>query len=338
MKPFKLVVVGVGHVGSYVLADAMKLGLFGEIALIDSNAEVARGEALDQTHAAALTSLTNVHVHAGDYDTCADADIIVVAAGPSVIPDPKDPTGRPDRSLLATANAAVIREVMTGITSFTRDAYVLLITNPLDTVVWIAENEFDLPAGHVFGTGTMLDSARLRTIVAQRYGVDPKSVSGYMMGEHGSTAFPVLSHVNVAGIPYGALGRRLNGAETLTNEQVREAVVRSAYDVFNAKGWTNAGVAQSAITMARSILLDERTVHPASTTLRGEYGHDGDVALSMPCILGKEGIVRRIAVDLDPWETEQLARSIDFIRTTMAEVGAGVPAPATEEADRPAEG
>jgi Malate/lactate dehydrogenases len=324
MHKNKLVVVGVGHVGSYVLADAMKIGLFAEIGVIDILENVASGEALDQAQATALTYMNNVDVKSGGYEQCADADVIIVAAGPSVIPDPNDPKGEPDRTLLTKMNCEVIREVMTGITKYTKEAIIILITNPLDTMVYIAENEFGYPVGRVFGTGTMLDSARLRKIVADTYQIDPKSVTGYMMGEHGSTALPVLSHVNVSGIPFNELNQYFEVAADIQDpEVVKASVVSAAYKVLNGKGWTNAGVAQSAITMAKAILLDEKSVYPASTTLRGQYGHDGDVALSMPCIIGREGILRQLPIKLNEWETQKLEESIAFIQATMRDAKTG---------------
>ncbi|RBO54912.1 L-lactate dehydrogenase [Rhodovulum sp. BSW8] len=324
MHTNKLVVIGAGHVGSYVLADAMKIGLFAEIGVIDILENVAFGEALDQAQATALPYMSNIKVTSGGYEQCVDADVIVVAAGPSVIPDPDDPKAEPDRTLLTTTNCQVIREVMAGIVGHTTEAIVILITNPLDTMVYIAENEFGYPRGRVFGTGTMLDSARLRKVVADACGIDPKSVTGFMMGEHGSTAFPVLSHVNVAGITFADLGRHFEALGDIHDpETVKARVISAAYDVFNGKGWTNAGVAQSAVTMARAVLLDERSVFPACTTLRGQYGHDGDVALSMPCVLGREGIVKQLPVSLNAWETAKLAESIAFIQSAMRDAGTG---------------
>ena len=324
MNKNKLVVVGVGHVGSYVLADAMKTGLFAEIGLIDILENVAYGEALDQAQATALTYMNNVDVKSGGYEQCADADVIVVAAGPSVIPDPDNPKAEPDRTLLTKTNCEVIREVMTGITRYTKEAIVILITNPLDTMVYIAENEFGYPKGRVFGTGTMLDSARLRKLIADTYQVDPKSVSGYMMGEHGSTAFPVLSHVSIGGIAFAEIDKFLEAkADIRDPEIVKSRIISAAYEVFNGKGWTNAGVAQSAITMARAVLLDERSIYPASTTLRGQYGHDGDVALSMPCIIGREGILKQLPVALNEWEEQKLNESIAFIKATMQDAKTG---------------
>lgn len=324
MNKNKLVVVGVGHVGSYVLADAMKTGLFAEIGVIDILQNVAYGEALDQAQATALTYMNNVDVKAGGYEQCADADVIVIAAGGSVLPDPDNPKAEPDRTLLTKSNCEVIRQVMTGITQYTKEAIVILITNPLDTMVYIAENEFGYPKGRVFGTGTMLDSARLRKLIADTYAIDPKSVSGYMMGEHGSTAFPVLSHVSVGGVPFAELDDYLSASKDISSpELVKTSIVSAAYEVLNGKGWTNAGVAQAAITMAKAVLLDERSIYPACTTLRGQYGHDGDVALSMPCIIGREGIIKQVPVVLNDWESTKLDEFIAFIKATMVDAGTG---------------
>lgn len=315
MKRNKLVIVGVGHVGSYVLADAMKLGLFAEIAVIDIDKDVAFGEALDQEHATALTYMSNTTVRAGDYSECADADVIICAAGPSMLKSEED--AMPDRAKLASVNSEIVREVMTGITKYSKDAIVVLITNPLDTMVYIAENEFGYPKGRVFGTGTMLDSARLRKIIATNYDIDPKSVTGYMMGEHGHTAFPVLSRLNVQGFGEKELDQVFQGKTPLSREGIKQQVVNAAFDVLNGKGWTNAGVAQAAVTLAKAVLLDERSVYPVSTTLHGQYRYDGDVALSMPCIIGRNGVEKQLEIALDEQELEWLHQSAQYIQETM---------------------
>lgn len=324
MQKNKLVVIGVGHVGSYVLADAMKTGLFAEIGVIDILENVAFGEALDQAQATALTYMNNVTVKSGGYEQCEDADVIIIAAGPSVMPDPENPKGEPDRTLLTKTNCKVIREVMKGITTYTKDAIIILITNPLDTMVYIAENEFNYPAGRVFGTGTMLDSARLRKVIADACDADPKSVTAFMMGEHGKTAFPVLSHANISGISFDKLYKFFPEIEKLYDpESVRASVVTAAYKVLNGKGWTNAGVAQAAVTMAKAVLLDERSIYPASTTLRGQYGHDGDVALSMPCMIGRDGVLQQLPVELNEWEKIKFEETVSYIKETMSDAQTG---------------
>ncbi len=323
MRANKLVVTGAGHVGAQVLTEAMHMGLFGEIAVIDANNSVAIGEALDSRQATGAPHMAAIDVHPGDAHDYDDADVVICAAGPSIVPDPDDPTGRPDRSLVTTVNAAVIRQVMGDIAAHTDRAIVILITNPLDTMVHIAATEFGYPEHQVFGTGTMLDSTRLRQIIAEHCRVAPSSVQGYMMGEHGMSAFPVLSRLTVGGYRFNELPEVFPIAAEVGPEEIREQVVQAAYDVFNSKGWTNAGIAQSAVSLARTVMLDEHAIHPVCTTLRGEYGHDGDVALSMPCLIARGGVERRLAVPLDEWETEHLELTIASIRATMAQAGTG---------------
>lgn len=320
MKTNKLVVVGVGHVGSYVLADGMKAGVFGEIGVIDIDENIARGEAVDQEQARALTYMNNIKVTHGGYEQTDDADVIVIAAGNSMKPDPNNPTAEPDRATLAKITSKTIRDVMENIVEHTKEAIIIVITNPLDTILYIAENEFDYPEGKIFGTGTMLDSARLRNVFANAYDVDPKSVVGYMMGEHGATAFPVLSKLNIQGVAYEELDQYFDRdpqVDLSSPEDIKKNVVSAAYDVFNGKGWTNAGVAQAAVTMAKAVVLDERSVYPACTTLRGEYGYNGNVALSMPCIIGVNGVEKRLPVSLNTWEEEKLHESAAYIQKAM---------------------
>ena len=317
----KLAVIGVGHVGSYVLADGAASGLFGEIITIDANEAVAHGEALDQFQATGVPTRTNTDIRSGSYRDCADADVVVIAAGPSMVPDPDNPNGQPDRAALAGTNAAVIRDVMGKLSAVTTDPVVIVITNPCDTMAYIAATEFGFPEGRVFGTGTMLDSARMRRLIATRHNIDPKSVSGFMIGEHGLSAVPALSCVSVAGFGNDQLEDAFGGTPYGVEELAAD-VVDAAYQVFNAKGWTNAGVAQSAIAMARAVLLDENSVHPAAMPLKGEYGID-DVALSLPRVIGRNGAVRRVAPVLTDTEHAMLMESAEAIRQAMKDAKAG---------------
>lgn len=317
MSGQKLVVVGVGHVGSYVLADAMKSGLFAEIGTIDVETDVAAGEALDQAHVTGLPYVNNVKVTSGGYEQCREADIIIVAAAATKLPRSEE-NKMPDRTLLTEAGAQTTRQIMKDISKVTKEAVIIFISNPADTLAHIAQTEFDYPVNKVFGTGTMLDSSRLRYLIGEHYQVDPKSVEGYMMGEHGSTAFPVLSRVTVGGIKFDELSDYFEAeSELFDPEEIREKVVAAAYDVFNLKGWTNAGVAQAAIAMARAVLLDEHTIFPAAVLVEGEYGYH-DVTFSIPVILGREGVVKKIPVTLNEWELQKLDESVGFIKETIA--------------------
>ena len=316
IKPHKLGIIGVGRVGEAVLFDAMASGLFGRIVLIDIKEGLPEGQALDQHHATAVPNMPNTTVIAGDHDDLTDADVIVIAAGPSIDPS-KGPATGADRRELAATNGRIIREIMTKITKRNHDVAVIICSNPLDANVHIASTEFDHPRGLVMGTGTLLDSARMCRLIADHVGVNPEFVRGYMIGEHGPSGFPMFSGVNVGGVGFDGLAE-LFDSDPMDRDELTERINDAGTDVFNLKGWTSAGIGQSALTIARSILLDEHAVYPVCTTLHGQYGHDGDVSMSVPCVIGVKGVERILEVPLDDWEQEHLNATITAIQETIA--------------------
>ncbi len=315
IKPHKLAIIGAGKVGDAVLSNAMGSGLFAEVVVLDVNQDMARGQALDQHHTTALPMMNNVRVVAGGYDDLADADVIVFTAGPSVQRSDK-PATDDSRRQLAVINGQIMRDCMREITARTREAAIIICSNPLDALVHIASTEFDYPEGLVFGTGTILDSARMCRVLADHLGVDPDYVRGYMLGEHGPSGFPMFSGVNVAGVGFDGLSS-LFQVEDLDREELTQRINRAGWDVFQLKGWTSAGVGQSALAIIRSILLDEKSVFPVCTTLRGQWGHDGDVSLGVPCVIGARGVERILEVPLDAWEREHLDTTIAAIQQTI---------------------
>jgi len=315
MRTQKLAIIGLGHVGSSVLATAVQTELFGEIVLIDPRDHVAFGEGLDQTHAGGLLSRKNITIYAGTYGDVADANIIIIAAT-HVYPNGEIPADRQD---LLTENLPIIHEIMKNIVRHTQTAMLIFITNPADTIIHIAAS-YDYPRNLLLSTGTMLDSSRLRQLLGQHYKVDPKAISGYMMGEHGYAAFPVLSHLTIGGIAYEQLSDYFPEIPLLTAEEIKEKVVQAAYDVFEAKnGVTNVAVAQSAIDIARCVLLDEKSIYPVSVPMSEyEYGFSGRCAYSVPCILGKDGVEKKLLVTLNEWEKGKLAEAVTSIRHSIA--------------------
>lgn len=308
-----LVIIGVGHVGSDVLTYATTLGLFARISLIDIDQDVSKGQALDHHQATGVPPMLSTVVEQADYTACADADVIIVAAGPSVSPAAAESVGTASRNSLAEINAPVIRQVMAGISAHTHSAAVILITNPLDVNVHIASTEFDYPRSLIFGTGTALDSARLRRIIADRTGVSPDSVQAFMLGEHGATAFPYLSHATVGGLTLPEVSKILD-IPAFDHEEIGKAVVDAAFDVFYAKKWTSSGIARSAIALARNVVLDQKAVAPVCTVADGVLGFHGEVSLSLPAIVGANGVERHLEIPLDDWETEHLTISAESVR------------------------
>ena len=314
-KTNKLAIVGVGNVGTAVLNCALAFNLAAEIALIDIIEKKALGEALDAAHGSPFTYSPNTYVHAGGFEECKDADVIIIAAGPSILPGEKT-----DRLLLADRNVKTIKDVMTNITRHTTSAVIIMITNPLDVTLFYAQNYFGYPKNKVLGTGTTLETARLRRILADRYGVDPKNVHGYMLGEHGNSAFPAWSLVNVAGIPVQSLDEYFAVEDPLDQAKLGQEVVQVAYDVLNNKGCTNSGIAMVACRIARAVLYDEKTVFPVSTTLEGEYGLQ-NVALSLPCVVDAQGVRQRLEVPLTEAEITNLQKSAANISQVLQSVG-----------------
>ena len=255
--------------------------------------------------------MPGIHVYAGGFEECRDADVIICAAGPSILPGQKM-----DRLLLAKENIAVIRDVMKQVTAYTRDAVFIMITNPLDITTYVAATEFAYPAGRLFGTGTTLETMRFKSILGKHFHVDASDVQGYMLGEHGNSAFPAWSTVNIGGVPLARLDEFFDHEEELDREKIAQEVVNTAYDVVMSKGWTNTGIAMGACRLAKAVLFDEHCVMPVSMPLDCEYGVH-DVALSMPSIIGRNGVEKRIPLPLPAEEEELLQKSAESIQAVL---------------------
>ena len=310
-KPHKLAIIGLGHVGSAVLARAIACQLAAEIVCIDTKPGVAHGEALDAVHSLACAYVPGIHVYAGGYEECRDADVIICDAGPSIMPGQVM-----DRLTLAKENIAVIREVMQEVTKYTREAVFIMITNPLDVTTYVAATEFAYPAGRLFGTGTTLETMRLKSIIGKHFHVDAADVQGYMLGEHGNSAFAAWSTMSIGGVPVDKLDDYFDHEEEFDRAKISQEVVDTAYDVLNSKGWTNTGIAMGACRLAKAVLFDEHAVMPVSMPLQGEYGLH-DVALSLPSIIGRHGVEKRIPLALPAAELELLQKSAASIQNVL---------------------
>lgn len=308
----KLVIIGVGHVGSQVLTTAVAHQIASEIALIDIEEGRAIGEALDADHATPFDYNANINVHKGTYEDCADAKVIIMCAGPSILPGENL-----DRLVLAGRNAETVKDVMSQIVKYTKDAVIIFITNPLDITTYYAANHFGYPKGKLFGTGTTLETARLKRILADRYQVAPTSVQAFMLGEHGNSAFPAWSMVNIGGIPVNQLDQFFGIKTPLDKGAIGKQVVQVAYDVLNGKGWTNTGIAMGVVRLAKAVMYDERFVGPVSVTLQGEYGITEKVSLSIPCVIGKNGVEKRLPLALPEEEVNNLKHCAKTIRTIL---------------------
>lgn len=310
----KIVIIGASNVGSAILGKITDFQLASEIVLIDINTDKAKGEALDASHATSCIYSTNINVHTGTYKDCQNAGIIIITAGPSIRPGEK-----PDRLILAKTNTKIMNSIMTEIIKYTKDAMIIAITNPLDVATYYISTHFDYPREKIVGTGTMLETFRFRRILADHYHVDPKNIHGYILGEHGNSAFTAWSTVNIAGMPLKHLDDCFNFSQKINRQAIEDAVVQVAYDIINLKGWTNTGIAMVACRFIKSILYDEHTILPMSAVLEGEYGIRG-VALSIPRMVCAEGIVKSFEVKLSSKETNQLLESAESVRNALSNI------------------
>ena len=312
----KVVIIGTSNVGSAVLNKIADFQLASEIALIDLDMDRARGEALDTSHAMSSPYCTNIKIHPGTYEDCRDAGFIVITAGPSILPGET-----PDRLKLASTNTKIMRSIFSEIVKYTKEAMVIMITNPLDVATYVVSTEFDYPRAKILGTGTMLETYRFRYILAEHYAMDPKNIHGYVLGEHGNDAFVAWSTVNCAGLGIDHLDEYFHCKEKLSRHAVEQGLIQTAYDVINLKGFTNTGIAMVACRYIKAILYNEHTILPCSAVMSGEYGMT-DVALSIPRMIAQDGIVRSFEVRLADEELEKLRRAQKSVRAALD--GAGV--------------
>ena len=309
MKIHKLAIIGLGHVGSEVLTKAVASNIAAEIACIDIKENVAYGEALDICHSISSPINRNIKVYSGGFDTVKDADVIICDAGPSILP------GQYERLKLAKENVKNITEIMTEVVKYNTDAIFIMITNPLDVTTYLAATKFGWKHGRLFGTGTTLENLRFKYILSLHFGVNPQDIQGYMLGEHGNSAFPAWSTVSIGGIRLNDLHNYFPEVK-LDRELIHKQVVKTAYEVMDAKGWTNTGIASGAIRLAQAVFFDEQAVVPVSVPLTGEYGLK-DVALSLPSVEDKDGEEKRLALPLPEDELELLYKSSECIKEVL---------------------
>ncbi|MBQ2990108.1 MAG: L-lactate dehydrogenase [Clostridia bacterium] len=307
----KIVIIGTGHVGSAMLNSILGMNLAREIILININREQALGEAMDASHTLAFSSFSGCPIRVGDYGDCADAQIIINTAGPSI-----QPGDTPDRMQLLSKNLRVLQDVMDGVTRYTRNAIFINVTNPVDILTYFCAEKYDYPRERIFSTGTLLDTARFHKMLADVLRIDVKSVTGFVLGEHGGTAFIPFGTVNVAGIPFDQLQERFALEKPIDREQITRAVKDSGLDIIELKGYTSSGIALAACRVVSSILFDSRTVLPLSVIPDGEYGLRR-VAMSLPCILGEKGIRKILTIPLDEDAERGMRSSDEYLRSIL---------------------
>lgn len=306
----KVGIIGCGMVGSSIAFSLLHSGLFTEMVLIDVNRDRAEGEAMDLSHC--LPYIRPLEIFAGNYPDLKDCGIIIITAGVGQ----KDGETRLD---CIHNNAKVFKSIIPQIVKYNTDAFLLVVTNPVDVLAYVAYKLSGFPANHVFGSGTVLDSARLKFEVGRRLNVDPRSVHAFVIGEHGDSELAVWSSANVSGIPLDSYCDHC-GCDCRNNrEQMENDVKNSAYEIIKRKGATYYGIAAATTKICKSIVRDEHTVMPVSALVSGHYGLD-DVYISVPTLVGSGGVEDIIDIELSKEEHDKLTESAETLKNVISKI------------------
>lgn len=301
-------IIGCGNVGAATAYALMHSKLLSKIVLIDINKNKAFGEAEDISHA--LPFNAPMEIIAGDYPDIADCGIIIITAGVNQVPGQS-------RLDLLQKNAKIFRGIVDNIVEYNRDALLLVVTNPVDILTYITLAESGFPASRVIGSGTVLDTARLKELVGRYLGVDSRNVHSFVIGEHGDSEVAVWSSANVSGIDLDSYCKeRKMEFDRSALDRLSAEVMTSAYRIIEAKGATYYGIADSVRRIVAAIVNDEHTILPVSTKLSGEYGVYG-VCMGIPCIVGRNGIEQILEIPLDDNERARLLKSASSLKEVI---------------------
>lgn len=306
----KIAIIGAGQVGSAAAYTLALSGLAGEISLIDINESRARGEAMDITHGMPLFPPANIC--GGGYELLDGADMVIMTAGANQQPGES-------RRALAGRNLKITEQVSKQLRARCPECILLIVTNPVDVLTRAAIDMTGFPPRRVFGSGTTLDTLRLRAMLAEHTGLDPRNIHGFVLGEHGDSEFPAWSSVSVSGMTMDEYCRDCGQCEWQLPSRMEAAfdadVRRAAYRVIDMKGSTNYAIALAVKRIAQAVLRDEKSILTVSSLVSGQYGIH-DVCLSLPCVIGRRGVERVIPIKLTPDEESSLRNSADAIRST----------------------
>lgn len=301
----KVAIVGVGLVGSSIAFSLLEEELFSEMVLIDANKEKAIGEAMDLSHGLPYTQ--SMDIHAGEYEEIKDAAIVIVTAGANQKPGET-------RLDLINKNVSIMRSIIADIKKVNMEGILLIVSNPVDILTYVALKESGLPSNRVFGSGTVLDTARLKYLISKHLNIDTRNVHAVIIGEHGDSELVTWSIANISGVPlneFCELRGHFHHKEAM--EEIYKSVRDSAYEIIKRKGATYYGVAISVAHIASCIVNNTHTMLPVSTLTNGEYGLT-DVCLSLPSIVGNNGIESVLEIHLADNELEQLNKSAKALK------------------------
>ncbi|MCI9057301.1 MAG: L-lactate dehydrogenase [Oscillospiraceae bacterium] len=308
-NPRKAAVIGCGFVGASIAFRFLQQGLFSELVLLDANQAKAEGEAIDLSDG--LPYAAPMTITAGTYDDITDCALVVITAGANQKPGET-------RLDLIGKNAAILRSILAEITARDFGGILLIVSNPVDVLTYTAWKLSGYPRERVIGSGTVLDTGRLKQLLGEELGVDSRNVHAFIIGEHGDSELAVWSEANVSGLDLQDFCR-IRGLErvTETKDRLYRQVRDSAYEIISRKGATYYGIAMAVGRIAESLVKDEHAVLPVSVVLEGEYGLEG-LALSIPSIVGREGLEEVLEIPLSGEEAQALRQSAKQMEEAIA--------------------
>jgi L-lactate dehydrogenase len=306
LKNVKISVIGAGFVGATTTYALMLGGLCEELVIVDINKDKAIGEAMDISHGAAFVK--PVKVISGGYEDTENSDIVIITAGAAQKPGET-------RLDLVNKNISIFKGLIPEIVRYSPDSILLVVSNPVDILSYVTYKLSGFPKERVIGSGTVLDTSRFRTLLAEYLDVDARSIHGYIIGEHGDSEIAAWSLTNIAGVnleDYVRITQKEKGDLSFM-EYIPLSVKHAAYEMINTKGYTNYAIALAVRRIVEAITGDEKGILTVSSLLEGEYGLH-DLYIGIPSIVGKEGIRKVIEVPLTAEEREDFLRSAETMK------------------------
>ena len=299
IRPRKGVIIGAGQVGMACAYSMMIQNCFDELILQDINADRLQGEVMDLMHG--VPFVAPIEIKAGTVaDVGRDADLVIITAGASQKPGET-------RLDLVVRNVAIFKQLIPDIVQYCPNATLLIVSNPVDILTYVTLKLSGFPAARVIGSGTVLDSSRFRTLLAQQMGIDPHSVHAYIIGEHGDSEVPVWSKANIAGMPL------YDPAEHAALQELFDRVKNAGYEILKRKGSTSYAIGLAATEIVKAILHGQERVLTVSSLVDGFYGIY-DVCLSLPSVVNEKGVTKKVNLILSDLEQQQIIHSAHILR------------------------
>ncbi|XP_029799983.1 L-lactate dehydrogenase A-like 6A [Suricata suricatta] len=302
----KVSIIGTGSVGMACAISILLKGLTDELTLVDVDEDKLKGETMDLQHGSLFVRMPTI-ASSKDYLVTANSNLVVITAGAR---QEKGET----RLDLVQRNVAIFKLMVSNIIQYSPHCKLIVVSNPVDILTYVTWKLSGFPKNRVIGSGCNLDTARFRFLIGQKLGIHSESCHGWVLGEHGDSSVPVWSGVNIAGVPLKDLNSDIGTDKDPEKwKNVHSGVIASAYEIIKMKGYTNWAIGLSVADLTESILRDLKRVHPVSTIIKGLYGINEEVFLSVPCVLGESGIADLIKVKLSPEEQARLKKSAETL-------------------------